>query len=281
MGTSAQGIDVSSYQDPLTAANLDVAFAFAKASEGPSDTDSNFAANWAAIKKAGIRRGAYHELWSPGSSPAATQAAHFLSVVQAEGLERGDMLAVVASDYPGVTTAEVRAWCDIVAAAAPQCRVLVYSDLSAAATLTTCTGYDLWVAWPSDTAPASVEPWTTWKFWQWGAENDVDRDAFNGTGEQLGAWLDAAPPAPAPAPGPAANWTEKLMQELPQITNGSTDSAAVRTVQGLCVARGYIIPVDGDFGPATELAVQSVQSGAHIGVDGIVGPQTWPALMDA
>ena len=59
------------------------------------------------------------------------------------------MLAVVASDYQGVTDAEVKAFCDHVKAAAPRCIVLVYSDLSLLPALPSCTGYPLWIAWPS------------------------------------------------------------------------------------------------------------------------------------
>ena len=190
MADSAQGIDVSSYQAVLTTADLDgLTFCFAKATDGASDTDSNFADNWSVMKSVGIHRGAYHELQSPSSSSAASQADHFLAVVKAAGLEAGDMLAVVASDYTGVTDAEVLAWCEQVQAAAPTSPVLVYSDLSVAATLTSCTGYPLWVAWPSDTAPSSVSPWSTWKLWQWD-ETTLDKDAYNGTAAQMQTWLD-------------------------------------------------------------------------------------------
>jgi GH25 family lysozyme M1 (1,4-beta-N-acetylmuramidase) len=277
MGTSAQGKDFSSYQAPVTSADLDgLAFSFTKATEGPGVTDPHFTANWATIKAKGIHRGAYHELWSAGSAPVASQAAHFLATVKAAGLERGDMLAVVASDYGGVTGAEVKAWCDIVAAACPGCKVLVYSDLSTLAALTSCTGYPLWAAWPSGTAPESVAPWDRWTFWQWGSPGGVDCDAFNGTPEELTAWLGSVA---APAPAPAANWTEKLVNELPQITTGSANANAVRTVQGLCGARGHAVPVDGSFGPVTEAAVRDVQAAAKVTVDGIVGPVTWGALL--
>ncbi len=131
MTASAQGIDVSSYQDRLTAAALKpYAFAFTKATDGPETLDPNFYVNWQMMKSVGIHRGTYHELWSSSSASPVEQADRFLDVVHAGGLEPGDMLAVVASDYQGVTDAEVKAFCDHVKAAAPRCIVLVYSDLS-------------------------------------------------------------------------------------------------------------------------------------------------------
>jgi lysozyme len=284
--TSAQGIDVSAYQSTLTASALEgLDFAFAKATDGPGGTDPHFAGNWAAIKAAGKHRGAYHELW-PGI-PAA-QAAHFLATVQAQGLEPGDMLAVVASDYPA-SDADVRAFCDSVkAATSGRNHVLVYSDLSVAKGLTSCTGYDLWVAWPSDTPPASVSPWKTWRLWQW-QMTGLDRDAFNGSAAEMTAWL-ATSPGPAPAPGIPA-WQERMMQALPTVREGST-GGIVKTIQGLCVARGHGAllgtsgdrkdGIDGDYGAATKKAVEGVQRGAGFAggeVDGIVGDRTWPALM--
>lgn len=53
----------------------------------------------------------------------------------------------------------------------------------------------------------------------------------------------------------------------------------VRTVQYLLRASGHSVTVDGDFGPATEAAVRAFQTAKHLAVDGVVGEQTWSALI--
>jgi Putative peptidoglycan binding domain len=81
-----------------------------------------------------------------------------------------------------------------------------------------------------------------------------------------------------PSPAPVSSWQEAMMQALPQLKNGAT-GAFVDTVQGLCCARGQTTAIDGNFGPQTQLAVEAVQRGTGISVDGVVGPETWPKLM--
>jgi len=81
----AQGIDVSHHQGaihwPLLPAQ-GVDFAYIKASEGGDHRDTRFAANWAASRAAGIRRGAYHFFTLCRSG--AEQAANFIAAVPAE-----------------------------------------------------------------------------------------------------------------------------------------------------------------------------------------------------
>lgn len=74
------------------------------------------------------------------------------------------------------------------------------------------------------------------------------------------------------------NWQENMMQQLPTIQQGATGTD-VETVQGLCGARGWPVKIDGIFGPDTDNAVKLVQGYAGITADGIVGPETWPALL--
>ncbi|QSB05521.1 peptidoglycan-binding domain-containing protein [Natronoglycomyces albus] len=72
---------------------------------------------------------------------------------------------------------------------------------------------------------------------------------------------------------------------LPTLQQGST-GAAVRRVQGLCVAHGGTARheiestggIDRHFGPGTDRAVRAVQSDGAPTVDGIVGRITWTKL---
>ncbi|MFC6991651.1 peptidoglycan-binding protein [Haladaptatus sp. GCM10025707] len=43
--------------------------------------------------------------------------------------------------------------------------------------------------------------------------------------------------------------------------------------------QGYSISVDGYYGPETKGAVEDFQSNAGIRVDGVIGHDTWQALM--
>jgi hypothetical protein len=81
----------------------------------------------------------------------------------------------------------------------------------------------------------------------------------------------------APAP-PPSNWQEQMMRALPTLRQGATGTD-VRSVQGLCTARGHAAVIDGIFGPATASAVRGVQAAAGVPADGIVGPVTWEKLM--
>lgn len=75
-----------------------------------------------------------------------------------------------------------------------------------------------------------------------------------------------------------------VMVELKQIRKGSY-CAEVKTVQRLLNALGYkgsngkVLTVDGDFGTNTDYAVRAFQTAEKLAVDGIVGKDTWSALL--
>jgi len=80
------------------------------------------------------------------------------------------------------------------------------------------------------------------------------------------------PSAPAPV---------SVSLTLPQLSRGSSGEA-VRAAQLLLIGRGCRCGVwgaDGDFGAATQGAVQSFQRGRQLAVDGVIGAETWRALL--
>lgn len=60
---------------------------------------------------------------------------------------------------------------------------------------------------------------------------------------------------------------------------GSDRTHQVRALQYLLRSRGQQVTVDGGYGPATVAAVKAIQQAAHLTVDGVCGPTTYPALV--
>lgn len=113
-----------------------------------------------------------------------------------------------------------------------------------------------------------------------GAQGSYDEDVYGiGPRPDLDWWLQ--PGSTPPPPPPPTDW----WLQMPTIRQGAT-GPTVRTAQGLLLARYYQLGhtgplgdgLDGDFGPLTDAAVREAQGAAHITVDGIIGPQTWPVL---
>jgi peptidoglycan hydrolase-like protein with peptidoglycan-binding domain len=68
--------------------------------------------------------------------------------------------------------------------------------------------------------------------------------------------------------------------QTPRLARGLTGSAVSALQKGLLTFGGANSatdpgPIDGNFGPRTESAVRAYQTQQNIGVDGIVGDQTW------
>lgn len=63
----------------------------------------------------------------------------------------------------------------------------------------------------------------------------------------------------------------------PVLRRGSKGDAVV-TLQLALQKLGFMVAIDGDFGPGTEVAVARFQRDQRLDMDGIVGPGTWAAL---
>lgn len=97
-GYSIHGIDVSSYQQyifwpsvkNMKEKNVEIGFAFIKATEGLLNTDKQFKRNWLKAQEAGITRGAYHFFLATKDGKA--QALNFIKNVK---LTKGDLPPVL------------------------------------------------------------------------------------------------------------------------------------------------------------------------------------------
>jgi lysozyme len=210
------GVDVSHYQEVVdwpTLATTGEAFAFAKASEGKSIPDLYFADNWAAMRAAGILRGAYH-FFHPATA-AADQVSFFLDRLQnANGgstqLAPGDLPAALDLEVSdGVAAADIiagaGAW--LVAIEAQTGRkpiVYTYVDFwkTTLGNPQDLAGYPLWISQLNVNSPSIPGGWGNWIFWQFAKQpvtgisnGSVDVDAFNGSFADLQTLAGVIPAA--------------------------------------------------------------------------------------
>lgn len=95
----------------------------------------------------------------------------------------------------------------------------------------------------------------------------------------LGSLSPTQPPPPPRPVTPTPDQFQERVMALPTLRAGATGQH-VRNLQGLLIAHGNDIAVDGDFGPNTERVLRAWQgrTGA-LAADGIAGPATWAWLI--
>jgi lysozyme len=204
------GIDVSSYQGAIDWRQVRAAgivFAFARVSDGLDVVDERFAENYAGMRRAGVRRGAY-QLFRASAEPEA-QADLFVAIVRRAGPPDLPLVADIEGD-DGMAPDEVRArlvrWLRRIERRTRR-QPIIYTSPAMSETLGGAFGaYRLWVAHYDVDCPRLVDGWTRWAFWQRsssgrvpGVNGDVDLDAFAGTRSELrrlGRGVRSAGPAP-------------------------------------------------------------------------------------
>lgn len=205
------GIDVSHHNGTIdwrAAAKAEVAFAYAKATEGATVTDKRFAANWKAIRAAGLFRGAYH-FFHPATA-VDRQVEHFVATVGELGpgdlppmLDLEETSATKGKDEWPRVERERRVplaveWLERVEEKLGRKPVVytrrgfVQDTLGAAGKL---AGYEVWIAHYTRAAKPAVPPgWAQWALWQYtdagrvaGIECKLDMNRFNGSLGELRA----------------------------------------------------------------------------------------------
>ena len=226
------GVDVSSYQGSAinwtSVKGFGVSFAWAKATEGVSITDSAFTANAVNGKAAGVYIGAYDFAHPEDNSPSA-EATHFWNVagsyIKNDGLSVQPVLdfeTFTASNDVPVGAATYASWANLwcsnivskAAAAGVAVRPIIYTGTCDAGYLNIGdTQWTPWIANPSGLSAQTGSPWSStpcnsagyeiwgsgvWSVWQYSwtgtvpgiaGTSNMDLDVFNGSSNQMVATL--------------------------------------------------------------------------------------------
>jgi lysozyme len=188
------GIDVSKYQNiidwgsvkDMKVGDVQLSFAFIKATEGLGNEDTYFQRNWKKAKDAGLARGAYHFFLSTKSGKA--QAENFINSVQ---LEPGDLPPVLDIEQTyGMSSGKLRErakeWLQTVQDYY-HIQPIIYTnvDFYKQYLRDDFDAYPLWVAHYLQKERPSI--YRAWAFWQHseggrvnGIQTKVDFDVFNG-----------------------------------------------------------------------------------------------------
>jgi zinc D-Ala-D-Ala carboxypeptidase len=106
-----------------------------------------------------------------------------------------------------------------------------------------------------------------------GYNTDADGDFGGGTEANVIKFQRANGLDPDGEVGPKT-WTKLIVT----VKKGSKGNA-VKAAQVELKANGQNVAVDGDFGSGTESATKAFQSNARLSADGVIGPDTWNALV--
>ena len=194
LGYKIHGIDVSSYQGnifwPAVAAmqdqDVNIRFAFIKATEGLKNVDRQFYNNWQHAKRSNITRGAYHFFLATKSGKL--QAQNFIKTVQ---LQAGDLPPVLdIEELYGVSPDSMRSrilvWLQTVENAY-HVKPIIYTNISFYKNFLgdQFAGYPLWLA--HYFVQENPELKDGWQFWQHnaagrvnGIKTRVDFNVFSG-----------------------------------------------------------------------------------------------------
>jgi lysozyme len=193
-GSTVQGVDVSQYQGTVNWSSVKssgVVFAYARVSDGQY-LDTQFNTNYAAMKTAGLFRGAY-QFFEPAEDPTA-QANIMINAIGY--LQPGDLppqldVEVTGGQSAATIIAHIQTWVNAVQSGTGRVPIIYtaasFWNGSAGASSAFSTN-PLWVANWNVTCPTLPTAWSNWLIWQYsdsgsvsGISGPVDLDEFNGS----------------------------------------------------------------------------------------------------
>lgn len=81
-------------------------------------------------------------------------------------------------------------------------------------------------------------------------------------------------------PLPAGSYFGPRAGSVKSVSGYFSHQADLKVWQKRMAARGWVIAVDGFYGPQTEAVCKAFQAEKHLTVDGLIGPATWTAAFD-
>ncbi len=204
------GIDISHYQKGIDWPQLrntkvngrPLRFVIVKATEGLTLTDEDFNDNFYQARANGLIRGAYH-FYIPGADPRE-QALFFLRQAH---LEPGDIPPILDIERRGDLSPKalrqgVRTWLATVEQAY-HVKPVIYTNLDFKRRHLTAPDLDAYPLWIANYYKKHLTYEGSWVMWQYtdmgtveGISHKVDFDLFNGTMEDLQAFLIPSPARP-------------------------------------------------------------------------------------
>lgn len=185
------GIDISQYQgqinwDEVLLTKHPLRFAFVRATMGKNGTDQQFSTNWAALKRVGLQRGAYHYYRSFENSEE--QANHFIARVQLQPGDFPPVLDVERMSPLGAANLRkgVQNWLRIVEKHY-HCKPIVYTGRYFYENYLkgSIDSYPLWIASYGPKEKVQHLPWTVFQFSEemvvHGITTYVDGNFFQGS----------------------------------------------------------------------------------------------------
>lgn len=203
LGYTIHGIDVSTHQEyifwpsvkQMKVQDVQLKFAFIKATEGLKGADKQFKHNWQACKEAGLARGAYHYFIATKSGKQ--QALNFINTVK---MEAGDLPPVLDIEElygvnPAAMRKEVSDWLQTIEDTFKVKPIIYsYADFYNNYLGNSYLDYPLWVAhYISKDRPKVKRDWAFWQHSDAGKVNGittkVDFDVFGGDSLQFAQLL--------------------------------------------------------------------------------------------